>query len=96
MPAWTDEECVRVIEFSGMVTMPKGQFSGPDYLDFAIADAVVDFNVGKECTNYIFPLLGLKWVYTLKCMMKSGILVVLVPALEKVPFETIQKKHEEG
>ena len=54
MPAWTDEECVRVIEFSGMVKMHKGQFSGPDYLDFAIADAVVDFNVGKEGTTIYF------------------------------------------
>ena len=39
---------------------PKEHFSGQDYLDFAIADAVVYFNDGKRGHSYIFPLLGLK------------------------------------
>ena len=59
---------------------PKDNFSGHDYLDFAIADAVIHFNDGKRGHSYIFPLLGLKMVYTLECIMKSGILVVLVSA----------------
>ena len=60
MPEWTYAECMRVIEFSDMATMPKGQFSGQDYLDFAIADAVVHFNDGQRGHIYIFPLLGFK------------------------------------
>ena len=39
---------------------PKEHFSGQDYLDFAIADAVVHFNDRKRGHSYIFPLLGLK------------------------------------
>ena len=39
---------------------PKEHFSGQDYLDFAIADAVVHFNDGKRGHSYIFPLLELK------------------------------------
>ena len=39
---------------------PKEHFSGPNYLDFAIADEIVHFNDGKRGHIYIFPFLGFK------------------------------------
>ena len=62
MPA----ECMRVIECSGMATMPKGNLSLQDYLEFVIADAAVYFNGWKRGLSYIlFSLLGLLLVCTL-------------------------------
>ena len=77
---------------------PKVNFSGQDYLDFAIADAVVHFNDGKRGHIYILHLLGLKMGLHSKVYYEIRDSRRISASARKITEKknlTIQKKPEE-